>query len=53
MLYLDVDNYDGSLAILKNLYGKMAKGGVIAFDEYGLKGHGESEAVDEFFSKKK
>ena len=25
----------------------MAKGGVIAFDEYGLKGHGESEAVDE------
>ena len=30
----------------------MAKGGVIAFDEYALKGHGESEAVDEFFSKK-
>ena len=53
LLYLDVDNYDGSLAILKNLYKKMAKGGVIAFDEYGLKGHGESEAVDEFFQKKK
>lgn len=53
LLYLDVDNYDGSLAILKNLYGKMAKGGIIAFDEYGLKGHGESEAVDEFFRKKK
>tara|TARA_Y100000768_G_scaffold115958_1_gene85613 strand:+ start:880 stop:1524 length:645 start_codon:yes stop_codon:yes gene_type:complete len=53
LLYLDVDNYDGSLAILKNLYKKMAKGGVIAFDEYGLKGHGESEAVDQFFKKKK
>ena len=30
----------------------MAKGGVIAFDEYGLKGHGESEVADEFFQKK-
>ena len=53
LLYLDVDNYDGSLSILKNLYSKMAKGGIIAFDEYGLKGHGESEAVDKFFKKKK
>ena len=53
LLYLDVDNYDGTLAILNNLYSKMAKGGLIAFDEYGLKGHGESQAVDEFFSKKK
>ena len=31
----------------------MAKGGLIAFDEYGLKGHGESDAVDKFFDKKK
>jgi hypothetical protein len=53
LLYLDVDNYDGTLAILKNLYNKMAKGGLIAFDEYGLKGHGESDAVDKFFDKKK
>ncbi len=53
LLYLDVDNYDGTLAILKNLYDKMAKGGLIAFDEYGFKGHGESEAVDKFFKKKK
>ena len=53
LLYLDVDNYDGTLAILNNLYSQMAKGGLIAFDEYGLKGHGESQAVDEFFSKKK
>lgn len=53
LLYLDVDNYDGTIAILKNLYDKVAKGGLIAFDEYGLKGHGESEAVDEFFKNKK
>ena len=53
LLYLDVDNYDGSLAILKNLYNKMSKGGIIAFDEYALRGHGESEAVDKFFYKKK
>ena len=31
----------------------MAKGGVIAFDEYALQGHGESDAVDEFFKDKK
>ena len=53
MLYLDVDNYEGTLEILKNLYNKMAKGGVIAFDEYALQGHGESDAVDEFLSNKK
>ena len=53
LLYLDVDNYDGTLAILNNLYDKVAKGGLIAFDEYGLKGHGESDAVDKFFKKKK
>ena len=53
ILYLDVDNYDGTLAILKNLYKKMAKGGLIVFDEYGLRGHGESDAVDDFFKEKK
>jgi len=53
LLYLDVDNYDGTLAILKNLYSKMSKGGIIVLDEYGLKGHGESEAVDKFFKDKK
>ena len=29
------------------------EGMMIAFDEYGFKGHGESEAVDKFFKKKK
>ena len=53
LLYLDVDNYEGTLEILKNLYNKMSKGGVIAFDEYALRGHGESDAVDEFLKDKK
>ena len=38
LIYLDVDNYDGTLEILKNLYKKMAKGGIIVFDEYALQG---------------
>jgi len=53
LLYLDVDNYEGTLQILKNLYNKMSKGGIIAFDEYAIKGHGESDAVDKFFKGKK
>ena len=53
LLYLDVDNYEGTLEILKNLYNKMSKGGIVAFDEYALQGHGESDAVDKFLSNKK
>ena len=53
LLYLDVDNYEGTLEVLKNLFGKMVKGGVIAFDEYAMQGYGESDAVDEFLSDKK
>lgn len=48
LLYLDVDNYEGSLAILKNLYPMVSPGGVVAFDEYAIAGYGESDAVDEF-----
>jgi len=49
LLYLDVDNYEGSLAILKNLYPLVAPGGVVAFDEYARANFGESDAVDEYF----
>lgn len=49
LLYLDVDNYEGSLAILENLFPMVVPGGVIAFDEYALRGFGESDAVDRFF----
>ncbi len=49
MLYLDVDNYEGTLAILRNFYPLVTPGGIVVFDEYGLRGHGESDAVSEFF----
>jgi Macrocin-O-methyltransferase (TylF) len=49
LLYLDVDNYEGSLAILKNLYPLVAPGGIVAFDEYARANYGESDAVDEYF----
>ena len=31
----------------------MSKGGIIVLDEYGFKGHGESDAIDKFFKNKK
>src|SRR6185437_15585659 len=49
LLYLDLDNYEGTLACLRNLYPLVSPGGVAAFDEYALAGYGESDAVDEFF----
>lgn len=50
LLYLDVDNYEGSLAILRNLYPLVVPGGVVAFDEYARSNYGESDAVDEYFA---
>ncbi len=49
LLYLDVDNYEGTLGILKNLFPRVVPGGLIVFDEYAIRGHGESDAVDEYF----
>ncbi len=53
MLVLDVDNYEGTLECLKNLYPNITRGGIIVFDEYALEKYGESDAVDEFFRNKK
>lgn len=53
LLYLDVDVYDGTLACLRNLYPLVSPGGVIVFDEYGYRGYGESNAVDEYFQRQK
>lgn len=53
LLYLDVDNYEGTLAILKNLYPLVTPGGLVVFDEYGVRGHGESDAVHDYFKGKK
>ncbi len=52
LLYIDVDNYEGTMACLENLYPLVTRGGVVAFDEYALRGYGESDAVDEFFREK-
>lgn len=52
LLYIDVDNYEGALGILENLYPLVSRGGVVAFDEYALPGYGESDAVDEFLRDK-
>ena len=53
MLFLDVDNYEGTLACLKNLYPYVTKGGLLVFDEYALENYGESDAVDEFIKNRK
>ena len=53
MLVLDVDNYEGTVACLENLFPSVTKGGIIVFDEYALETYGESDAVDEFLKGKK
>lgn len=53
LLVLDVDNYEGTLACLQNLYPLVVKGGVVVFDEYALRTYGESNAVDEYFENQK
>lgn len=53
LLNLDLDTYEGTKHVLKNFFPFVSKGGVIIFDEYGSRGWGESEAVDEFFHKSK
>jgi Macrocin-O-methyltransferase (TylF) len=49
LLYIDVDNYEGALACLKNLYPIISPGGIVVLDEYALRTYGESNAVDEYF----
>lgn len=52
LLYIDVDNYEGTLGILENLFPLVTPGGIVAFDEYALRGYGESNAVDAYFKGK-
>ena len=53
LLHLDLDTYEGTKHALKNFFPLVSKGGVVVFDEYGSRGWGESEAVDEYFRKTK
>lgn len=50
LVYLDLDVYKPTKFVIEELWEKMPKGAVIAFDEYAKPAwQGESSAVDEFF----
>lgn len=50
LIHFDADMYTPTMIGLKYLYPLVVKGGVILFDEYGIRPWGgESNAVDEFF----
>ncbi len=53
LLNLDFVMYDPTQASLEHLYRLVIPGGIVAFDEYAMRGNGESDAVDEFFVDKK
>ncbi|MDB3944012.1 TylF/MycF family methyltransferase [Candidatus Pelagibacter sp.] len=53
LLNLDLDTYEGTKAALENFYPIISKNGIIILDEYGKRGWGETDAVDEFFEGKK
>lgn len=52
LLHLDLDTYIGTKVALENFYEIVTPGGIILLDEYGKRGWGESDAVDEFFKNK-
>jgi hypothetical protein len=54
LLHCDVDLYRPTKAALEQLWPLVVRGGVVAFDEYGIPPwEGESRAVDEFFEDKR
>ena len=50
LLYMDLDLGDPTYNILKNIWCKVVKGGVVVFDEYGYHNWDESNGVDKFLS---
>lgn len=48
LLNLDLDTYEGTKSALNAFYKKISRGGIIILDEYGQRGWGETDAVDEF-----
>jgi hypothetical protein len=54
LLHFDCDLYAPTKVGLEYLWDKVVPGGVVIFDEYGIEPWaGESQAVDEFFAKRK
>ncbi|MBF0144053.1 MAG: class I SAM-dependent methyltransferase [Magnetococcales bacterium] len=53
LLHFDCDLYRPTLVALEHFWERVVTGGVVLFDEYGLRPwEGESRAVDEFFAGK-
>ena len=53
LVHFDCDLYKPTKAALEALWPKLARGGIMLFDEYGIKEWpGETQAVDEFFADK-
>lgn len=50
MLYLDFDVYEPTIIALEALYPLVVPGGLVVFDEYAIRGWGESDAADQFFA---
>lgn len=51
LLHIDTDVYEPAVTILEHMYDRIARGGIIMFDDYGTF-PGETKAVDEFFQNK-
>ena len=52
-LHIDLNSAQATTEVLKYLYDKVADGGVILFDDYGVAGYSDTRlAVDEFFGDK-
>ena len=49
---MDLDTYHGTKSVLEAFYDLIVPSGIIVLDEYAKRGWGESDAVDEFISKK-
>ena len=49
LLHIDLDTYSGTKSALENFFPLVSKGGIVIFDEYGERGWGESEAIDNYF----
>lgn len=48
LMYMDLDMGEPTYAIMKSLWRKVVKGGIIVFDEYAYHKWDESEGVDKF-----
>lgn len=49
LLHIDLDTYAGTKSSLENFFPLVSKGGIVIFDEYGERGWGETEAIDNYF----